>query len=664
MSNVSAGSPANEHDLARALELHAKGALDAAGEIYEARLRDTPRDHRLLTQLGLVRLQQNRLDEADALFERAIDIDPKAAAPRAWQAEVLRRRGELDPAIDGFRAALTIDPSFAPALFNLGLAERARGNRDGAQQAWIAFSTLRPADQRVCLELGILAYESGAYTVAADWLSRQLVRKPDDADAAYLAGLALERQARLLQAIECFAKAAQLAPQRADIRNAAGVARFNLALPQEAIGEYREALALDPKFHEARSNLLMALFHVLPADHEALYAEHVAWAARHAMVTPMPRSAFANRRELRRRLKIGYVSPRFGGGPLAHFFLPLLEAHDRDAVHATCYAVSSTNDEATQAMRAHADAWRNADSLDDDGLVAAIRQDEIDVLVDLAGHCPGHRLGVFARRGAPIQFTWMDYVGTTGLATIDYLVTDELHTPTGGPQRYTERVLRLPDTRLVYRPVAPLPDIAPSPAAARGFVTFGCFNRLNKLGAPVIAAWAKILSRTPSSRLVLKATAFGSPETCAIVRRRFERLGIAGNRLDLRPYTAEEEMIREYEEIDVVLDPFPYNGCTTTCDALSMGVPVVTVEGSTLPGRHGVALLTACGLRELVAQTPANYIELAVKLARPRADSQQARAALRARFLASPVCDAERFARAFEHLYRDAWIEWCASAYR
>src|SRR5215467_8594459 len=186
MSNVSAGSPANEHDLARALELHAKGALDAAAEIYEARLRDAPRDHRLLTQLGLVRLQQNRLIEADSFFERAIDIDPAAAAPRAWRAEVLRRRDELGAAIGGFRAALAIDPNFAPALFNLGLAEQARGNPDGAQQAWIAFNRLRPADQRVCWELGLLAYKSGSFGEAADWFAQQAWRKPDDVDAAYM----------------------------------------------------------------------------------------------------------------------------------------------------------------------------------------------------------------------------------------------------------------------------------------------------------------------------------------------------------------------------------------------------------------------------------------------------------------------------------------------
>ena len=266
---------------------------------------------------------------------------------------------------------------------------------------------------------------------------------------------------------------------------------------------------------------------------------------------------------------------------------------------------------------------------------------------------------MFARRGAPIQFTWMDYVDTTAVPNMDYIVTDALHTPVDGAQRFTERVLRLPDTRLCYRPVQPLPPLSASPAAARGFVTFGCFNRLNKLSADVVATWSEILARVPGARLVLKATAFAAESTRAVVRQRFERHGVEARRLDLRPYSTEAQMMAEYAEIDVVLDPFPYNGCTTTCDALSMGVPVVTLEGRSLAGRHGVALLTASGLPDQVARTRAEYVALAVRSASAGESSVAARTALRERFLASPVCDGPRFARAFEQLFRDAWQEWC-----
>ncbi|MEP7184101.1 MAG: tetratricopeptide repeat protein [Betaproteobacteria bacterium] len=641
------------------MRLHARGELDAAARLYETLIDGAPGDPRLLVQLGLVRLQQDRLDDAAALLDRVLAADPNAPEALAWRGEVLRRRHALAPAVAAFRAALARQPDLAPALFNLALAEVEAGNPVAARDAWQRFAAVRPTDLRVCRELGRLAFEQGDFADAAQWYARQFERKPDDADAAFRAGLAHERLARLDDAIAWFGKAAGLAPARANIRSAMGVASFNLGAHPQAIAHHRAALELDPGFAEAHSNLLMALHHADPAGHDALHAEHVAWVTHHASAEAMPRAAFGNDRDSARRLTIGYVSPRFSGGPLAHFFLPLQEAHDRDAFDVTCYATSDVADDATAAMRAHADRWRSVATLDDDALVAAIRADGIDILVDLVGHCPGQRLGVFARRGAPVQITWLDYVGTTGLPTMDWLVTDARHTPVGSPQRYTERLIRLPDTRLCYRPTPPLPALAASPAVARGVVTFGCFNRLAKLGPEVVETWSAILTRVPGARLVLKATAFAAEGTRATVRRRFERHGIDPARLDLRPYTAEAQMMHEYVEIDVALDPFPYNGCTTTCDALAMGVPVVTLEGTTLPGRHGVALLTAAGLGDDVTQSREAYIERAVALAGAGGGSATARAALRERFLASPVCDGPRFARAFEQACRDAWTDWC-----
>jgi predicted O-linked N-acetylglucosamine transferase (SPINDLY family) len=661
MSDVPARASASHSSLEGAVQLHSRGALDEAALAYEDLLRGTPDDARVLTKLGLVRLQQNRLDAAVAFLDRALAADPAAAEAQAWRGEALRRRRELEPAIAAFRAALDRDRDFAPAWFNLALAEAERGNRASARDAWMAFDRLRPADPRVCRELGRLAYDSGDHADAILWFSRQLERTPGhaDAEAAFRIGLALDRMARLDEAVEWYGKAALLAPGRAAIRVAAGVAHFNLGNVDRALGEYRAALALDPDNREARGNLLMALNHVDPPDHELHFAEHLAWAARHANAAEMPRGAFPNQRDPRRRLKIGYVSPRFGGGPLAHLFLPLIEAHDRAAVHVTCYAVSALADETTALMRTHADEWCDAAAQDDDALVARIRADRIDILVDLVGHCPGNRLGVFARRGAPIQLTWLDYDGTTGVPAMDYIVTDAIHTPVDGSQRYTERVLRLPDTRICYRPTLPLPRLEDSPAAARGYVTFGCINRLNKLGPNVLATWAQVLALVPRSRLLLKATAFAAEATRATVRLRFAQHGVAADRLDLRPYTTEAHMMQEYAEIDVALDPFPYNGCTTTCDALSMGVPVVTLEGTTLTGRHGVAFLTACGLSSNVARSRDEYVALAARTAHAGGSTGAARAALRERFLASPICDGPRFARAFECLYRDVWIAWC-----
>ncbi len=648
---------------ADALRWHAEGDRAAAGHAYEFLLAREPDNAAVLTKLGLLRMQNRQFADALTLLRRALAIDGALSEANLWLGETLRQQGAVEPAIAAFERALAAAPDLAPALFNLGLAERERRGHAAAKAAWLRFVALRPGDARVHGELGRLASERGDDAEAAEWFVRQHQRAPDDVQACIGAGLALERLARLDEAILWLTRAAALAPLRADIRNALGVAHFNLANHEEALAHYRAAIAQAPDFVEAHSNLLMALHYLEPADPAQLFAEHVAWARRlqdHALAGVGPRGRYANTRDPDRPLRIGYVSPRFCGGPLARFFLPLLEAHDRESFHVVCYATSAVGDAATEAMRQCASAWRDASLHSADALAALVRADAIDILVDLAGHCPGNSLETFARRAAPVQMTWMDYVDTTGVPAMDYLVSDPLHSPVAGAQRFTERVLRLPDTRLVYRPPNPLPALVPPPSLARGHVTFGCFNRLSKFGGGVVRTWAAILTRVPQARLVLKSTALASDATRNLVRRRFERHGVDPAVLDLRPFSGEFDMLLQYGDVDIALDPFPYNGCTTTCDALAMGVPVVTLEGAVMPGRHGVALLANCGLEEWVARSHEAYVDLACAAALDSGRLARLRRELRGRFLASPLTDAPRFARAFERLYRQAWSAWCA----
>jgi predicted O-linked N-acetylglucosamine transferase (SPINDLY family) len=349
-------------------------------------------------------------------------------------------------------------------------------------------------------------------------------RFADDAGAAFDLASAFDRLAHLPSAIEWFERAAALAPGHAEIHNALAVAHHNLAQHEQALGHYRKALEIDPGFAQVHSNLLMALHYVEPEDFDAMFREHLAWAARHAAAfEPAARDSFPNRRDPERRLRIGYVSPRLAAGPVAHNLLPLLQAHDHASFHVTCYSTSTVDDEVTRLIRTHADAWREAWETDDEALVRLIRDDAIDILVDLSGHCPGHRLGVFARRAAPIQMTWLDYSNTTGLATMDYFVGDPLQTPAGTPQRYTEELLRLPDVRLPYCPPKALPDVVPPPALRNGHVTFGCINRLSKSNPALVAAWSEILAAVPGSRLLLKGAAYSSEG------------GARGRRAALRP---------------------------------------------------------------------------------------------------------------------------------
>jgi predicted O-linked N-acetylglucosamine transferase (SPINDLY family) len=645
-----------------ALRRHQAGDLDGADALYRALLAGRPGDDALLTKRALVALQRGDLPGALALSAAALDANPRNVEARLWNGEALRQSGDAAAAADLLRAAVADAPALAPAWFNLGLAEDARGAGDAARVAFERFTLLRPDEARGWRELGRLALRRRAVAEAAAAIERQARCAPHDANACFDAGLAHERRAALTHALAWFAKAAALDPARADVRNAQGVAHFNLAEHDEALRRYEEALALDPSSRDVHANLLMALHHAHPPDPSRIAAAHARAAACLAAEEPAAAAGLGGTRDPERTLRVGYVSPRFCAGPLAHMMLPLLERHDRDRYEVHGYATSAVCDEATAAMRAHAFAWHDVHGLDDGALAARIRDDRIDILVDLAGHCPGNSLGTFALRAAPVQLTWLDYVDTTAVPAMDYFVADDLHVPPGSAQRFTEAVARLPRIRFVYRATTILPDVVPPPVLARGAVTFGCFNRLAKIGPPVVDAWSAILSGVPGARLVLKATALASDDVQDLVRTRFAARGVDPSRLLLRSFSDEATMLAEYADVDIALDPFPYSGCNTTCDALSMGVPVVTLRGRAIAGLHSTAILSTCGQHATIASDVDAYVALAQRLAGDVPRLVALRGSLRAAIRGSAVMDERGFARDFETLLRDAWRRACASA--
>jgi predicted O-linked N-acetylglucosamine transferase (SPINDLY family) len=657
-SRVSAAPPSA---FSQAQQLHAKGDLERALALYEQCLRDTPDDWRALTRLGLLRMQQRRFDLARELLERAVAVNPANAEAHAWLGETWRGAGGSGPRPPPSGRRSPSSPTSRPrGSTSDWLSWKARNMAPRATPGSGSWSCV-PAIPACAASLRTPRASRAHSTRRCRGSSRHLERFGSDASAAFELASIHDRLARLQSAIEWYRRAAALAPDRADIRNELAVAHHNFAEHAQAVEQYRAALALRPDFAEVHSNLLVALHYVDPDDCEPLFREHLAWAAQHAgAITPAPPESFPNDRDPQRRLRIGYVSPRLNAGPVAHNLLPLLQAHDHARFHVTCYSTSPVADAVTDEIRSHADNWREASTLDDAALLNLVGEDAIDILVDLSGHCPGHRLRMFAHRAAPIQMTWLDYSNTTGLGAIDYFVGDPLQVPVGTPQRYAEEVVRLPDTRLCYRPPAHIPQVVPPPALRAGYVTFGCINRLSKLNPSLIAAWSEILKAVPASRLLLKGSAYASAEVRAAVEQRFASLGIGADRLDLRGFSGEAEMMAEYGDIDVCLDPFPYNGSTTTCDALTMGVPVVTLAGTALVGRAGLMFLTACGMESWIAHDRAQYVRIACDAARDPERLAGLRQDLRARFLGSPVCDAQRFTRAFEDIYRTAWMRYAA----
>jgi protein O-GlcNAc transferase len=641
-----------------------QGNLNAAVDEFEAALSIRPNFAPALFNLGLAREGLGDPAAAKAAWLQFLGQRPDDARVRrelgrlaqgqadyqeaqTWYSQQLARFPDDEDTACDLAAALVADQAFAEAAVLLDSLLRRR-----------------PGNARAQLLRGRSLLSEGRAGEALAWLRQCAESDPDDVDLMYEVARSYDHLAQLEEAIRWFEKASTLAPERADIRNALAVAHLNLGDSEAAVTLFREAIRIRPAFREAHSNLLLALHYVDPVDIDALFTEHRSWALQHAGSNATLRTSFRNGSASARRLRIGYVSPRFCGGPLMHFFLPLLEAHDAARFDVTCYATSTAHDAATELMRARADGWRECARSDDAELASLVRDDAIDILVDLAGHCPGNRLGLFARRAAPIQVTWMDYVDTTGLRTMDYILTDERHSPAEGEQRFTETVIRLPYTRLCYRPLDPMPPIASSSVHGADRVTFGCFNRLSKVGAGVIETWSRIMARVPGSRLVLKSTAFASLQTRELIAQRFYRHGIDPSRLDLRPFSSELEMMVEYNEVDIVLDPFPYNGCTSTCDALSMGVHVVTLEGRTLAGRHGVSLLGLCGLEDWIAHSRDEYVEIACEAARNVARLRSLRNEMRDRFFASALCDGSQFAGDVEAAYRIMWSAWCGERLR
>jgi predicted O-linked N-acetylglucosamine transferase (SPINDLY family) len=359
-------------------------------------------------------------------------------------------------------------------------------------------------------------------------------------------------------------------------------------------------------------------------------------------------------------LRVGYVSADLRDHSVAFFIEPVLAARDRDEFHVTCYYNFPRADAVTARLRAQSDGWRDVAPLSDEALARLIREDGIDVLVDLSGHTAHNRLLTFARKPAPVQMTWLGYLNTTGLGAMDYRITDARACPPGPLDTlHSEALVRLPDSQWCYRAPAKSPEIAALPASAGKRITFGALTNLAKISAATIEVWSRLLRDDTKSQLRIAGRGMSAVE--GAMRAAFERRGVAADRLELLEHGPFQDYLASHGSIDIMLDTFPYTGGTTTCHALWMGVPVVTLAGDTATSRGGASLLYAVGLPELVADTPNRYVETASALAADLGRLRALRATMRERMRSSPLMDEARFARNLEAAYRAAWRKWCES---
>ncbi len=538
--------------------------------------------------------------------------------------------GEHAAAVDYYRETLQLQPENPRLWCNYGaeLSETGRGAQ--AEDAYRHALELEPALAQAWYNLGQLQQERGA-DAEAERCYRAALALPDaahDAELRQLAhsnlGLLLQRQGRL----------------------------------QEAVQLYRDALAADPTDASLRSNLLFLLTAMADADAELVLQEHRNWGRLHAQA----HAAHANLPEPERRIRIGYVSADFYAHPLAFHLLPPLEGRDRARTEVLCYYNGVTEDAMTDRLRASADGWRDIRRCADADADALIRADAIDILVDLSGHTAGNRLTLFARKPAPLQATMLGYANTTGLDSMDYRITDAWADPPGAESRYVERLLRMPHSLWCYEPQCAAALEADPPMLASGHATFASFNGAYKLNREVIKTWAAILHAVPGSRLMLVSLPQGAARERVSAWLAGEGIGVERYELHARLPTA--EFWAAHRRADIALDPFPCNGGATTCETLWLGVPVVTLAGQTFVGRAGVSLLSNCGLQQLIARTPEEYVALAAGLARDPARLARLRRELRRTLPASPLIDAPAYAQALDAHYRSIWRQWCSQQVR
>ena len=548
-----------------------------------------------------------------------------------------------------------------PVAVYLGIAEKAiaAGRLDEAQTAYLSILERDANSFDAIFGMAMLAEGAGDREASQHYHSRLAEAHPGNARALFALGNFFAKRFDFVRARSNYRRALQLAPTSADVWNNLGNVERYLGNLKESIACYDRAVAADPDNAAFHGAALVSLYYDTSTSNEELYARHVAWADRHAARYYPRNPSWSNAKDPARRLRVGYVSAWFDGRILGHFLRDVLPHHDRQRFSVYGYSNTRRPDDFTTELRGAFDHWREIRALDDDAVASQVKADEVDILVDLDGHTPDARPLVFARKPAPIQVTWLGYWNTTGMRTVDYILTDPYTTPEDTPQRFAEVPLRLPDSRICYAPVGYAPAVSALPCIDRGVFTFGSFNRYEKLGPVVIDSWAEILRRVPASRLIIKNSAISVPDARAALSRRFADRGIAADRIDLRQRSAHQAMLAEYGDVDLALDTFPYNGGLTTCEALWQGVPMIAIEEERMISRQTSAMLRLVGAEEFIARTRDEYIVLAVAWAQDTIRLASVRRTLRDRVRASPLCDGPRFTRNLETALRGAWQQYC-----
>jgi len=579
---------------------------------------------------------------------------PPTTAHMFQDALAHHQAGRLESAEALYRRILEIDGRHVGSLHLLGVIARHRGRHDQAEALIGAAICLDPANPAALSDLGAIRHQQGKQAEAIAAYLRTLVICPEYGNVLNNLGLLLLERGQLGPAQTCYRQALTLRPDFAEAWSNLGLVHQDWGKPEQAIVCYDRALTVNPGDQNARSNRLMALHYAAATTNADLLAT-----ARQLFSVLVSAPDFPNDRDPHRRLRIGYVSGDLGNHPVGYFLGNVLTAHNRTAFDLFVYSNRRTDDAMTTRLFQSRDRWRRIADLSDDEAERAIRADRIDILVDLSGHTARNRLPLLARRVAPVQATWLGYFGTTGLAAIDYILADGVVVPTDEERFFVERVWRLAGCYLCYAPHQLDIALSPPPAIGNGFVTFGCFNNRAKLTVETLALWARILAEVPDSRLFLKTRALTDGAVRQEIAAFFEKRGIMPTRLMFEGFSPLSEALAAYGRMDIALDPFPFGGGATTAETLWMGVPLVTLKGGRWTGRMSADILAAAGINDLTAIDADSYVAIARRLAGDLPGLAERRSTQRTLFETSRFCDGRHFAVTLEEAFRGMWRRWC-----
>ncbi|MBF0168562.1 MAG: tetratricopeptide repeat protein [Alphaproteobacteria bacterium] len=588
----------------------------------------------------------------------------KIVEVRLAQAKRLHAGGRLGEAEALFSQLMKEVGGDALAVLAMAGAAAEMGEAEAALALYRRADALSPGSALIQGHLGTFLARIGKAAEAVPLLKAATAHAPANAQLFYNLGKVLAESGAPQQAIEAYRQAIRLDPKFTWALVNLGNSLADIGLHDEAAQAYRQALDLEPANAGFWNNYLLSSQYAEGVTAASLFSLSQGFETHVGASLSKRLTPHGNSRDPERPLRIGYVSPDLKRHPVGYFLSGVLPNHDADWFDIRVYSNHLKEDDLSLRLKAHVPNWTMVCGMDDKTLAQRIREDGIDILIDLAGHTANNRLTVFGRKPAPVQVAWCGYVGTTGLRAMDALIADRHHIPPAEESFYVERVIRLPDSWLCYTPPAAAPPVAPAPAFTKGHVTFGCFNNPAKISKASIRLWQRILDKVPGARLCIRAAFFRTEEQIAIYRQRFSEAGADVARIDFMPALPQDKLLEAYGEIDIALDPFPYSGGITTLEALWMGVPVITKSGASFPGRHSTSFLSTIGRQELIADSEEAYLEKALALAKDKERLAAYRAHLRSQLSTSPLLDHKGFVAHLEKALRGLWREYCSTTSR